>query len=105
MTTMPFGQHKGTHLSSLPDDYVHWLLTIDLREPLRTHIQDEYRARSSRRTTDAPPQSGVRAMAIKIIDSGYRKLALEHHPDAEGSTHTMQVLNEAIAWLRERVAA
>ena len=25
--TMPFGKHKGKPLASLPDDYVHWLLT------------------------------------------------------------------------------
>lgn len=104
MSRMPFGKYRGTQLADLPDGYVRWLYEeIELREPLLSQITDLYRARFMR--TAKAPQTKLKEMAARIIDTGYRKLAREYHPDTGGSTHTMQVLNEAIAWLRERVAA
>ena len=38
--TMPFGKHKGTPLNQLPTDYVDWLKTTDLKDPLRGHFND-----------------------------------------------------------------
>jgi uncharacterized protein (DUF3820 family) len=32
---MPFGKHKGASLKDIPGDYLRWLSTIELREPLR----------------------------------------------------------------------
>jgi hypothetical protein len=33
---MPFGKHKGKYLHELPEDYMEWLGTVELREPLKT---------------------------------------------------------------------
>jgi len=33
---MPFGKYKGKCLHELPEDYVEWLGTVELREPLKT---------------------------------------------------------------------
>lgn len=37
---MPFGKHKGTPLNQLPTDYVDWLKTTDLKDPLKGHFND-----------------------------------------------------------------
>jgi hypothetical protein len=49
--------------------------------------------------TTAP--SDVRTMAQEIITAGFRKLALQHHPDLGGQTKTMQLLNTAADFLRQ----
>lgn len=38
---MPFGQHKGRALSEVPLDYLQWLFTIELREPLCSAVITE----------------------------------------------------------------
>jgi uncharacterized protein (DUF3820 family) len=35
---MPFGKHKGTPVRDLPGDYLKWLSSIELREPLRSSV-------------------------------------------------------------------
>jgi hypothetical protein len=38
---MPFGKYKGELISSLPTDYLEWLVeNAELREPLKTQIHD-----------------------------------------------------------------
>jgi hypothetical protein len=34
----PFGKHKGTPVKDLPGEYLRWLSTIELREPLRSAV-------------------------------------------------------------------
>lgn len=36
---MPFGKHKGTLVRELPGDYLKWLSTIELREPLASEVK------------------------------------------------------------------
>jgi uncharacterized protein (DUF3820 family) len=38
--TLRFGQHRGKRLREVPVGYLEWLLTIELREPLRTAVHD-----------------------------------------------------------------
>lgn len=46
MYTMPFGKHIGCAIDELPDGYLKWLRELDdLREPLRWHVEREYRYR------------------------------------------------------------
>lgn len=40
MDRMPFGKHKGTPLKDLPPDYLRWLSTIELREPLLSAVKE-----------------------------------------------------------------
>ncbi len=36
---MPFGKYRGLDLEDLPDEYLEWLLSIDLREKLRSALE------------------------------------------------------------------
>jgi Putative quorum-sensing-regulated virulence factor len=95
---MAFGKHKGVLVCELPDEYLDWLHTRELREPLRSAVLQEWRwrfAAADRTTAD------TRRMAESIIATGYRTLALEHHPDRGGATETMQAVNAAASWLRQ----
>jgi len=113
MMRLRFGKYKGFQVSSVPDDdYLEWLSGI-AREPLKTAVDTERRRRSRReesrhenRESHAvralPP--AVRAAALEVISSGYRSLALKHHPDHNGSNEQMLAINEAVAYLREAVS-
>jgi hypothetical protein len=115
---MPFGKHKGQLLSELPLSYLLWLSELDdLREPLRSfvdaemdrrngHGKRENRSEESRYGRTNPRQArGLpqRDITSEIVETGYRSLAMRHHPDHGGSTATMQAVNTAVAWLRERL--
>ena len=39
---MPFGKYRGTSVTELPFDYLQWLTSIDLLDPLRTEVKKEY---------------------------------------------------------------
>ena len=51
------------------------------------------------------PSEDVRKAAQELIECGYRALARKLHPDAGGTTESMQELNAAVTWLREKAAA
>jgi putative quorum-sensing-regulated virulence factor len=104
---MPFGKHRGWPLADLPDDYVRWLRTLpDLREPLRSHIDEEWRVRWGAAHSSLPPlPREVIPVAEAIISTGLRVLTREHHPDVGGKTSAMQKINLATEWLREAVRA
>src|SRR5437867_691113 len=42
---MPFGKYRGTHVRELPFNYLEWLTTLELSEPLRTGVREEYEKR------------------------------------------------------------
>jgi len=100
---MPFGKYKGVLIADLPADYLRWLFEqVELREPLRSFIHNEYHARFSKRTASAKqPLPEVITMAEELLSAGYRKLAQRHHPD-HGSDHkTMVLVNNAADFLRQ----
>jgi Putative quorum-sensing-regulated virulence factor len=37
---VPFGVHKGKRLREVPVSYLLWLLSIELKEPLKTAVRD-----------------------------------------------------------------
>lgn len=93
---MRFGKFRGTRVEDLPDDYLEFLLSI-AREPLRTAVEQELAARQE-------PTGPVLKMAGEVVTSGYRVLALKHHPDHNGgSGATMRLVNEAVGFLRGRL--
>jgi Putative quorum-sensing-regulated virulence factor len=125
MNRMPFGRHKNTPLDELPVDYLEWLLTRDLRDPLKSAAQAEWvrRERLKERNGNGnghqhqreekrepppppppPPPATMKATLKDVIDVGYRMLALKAHPDRGGSHSDMVKLNEAREWLRRFVA-
>ena len=95
---MPFGKFKGLELADLPNDYLEWLVGLgDLREPLRSEVEREYRWRTG---VDAIEPSSVRDAATEIVSAGYRVMATRCHPDHGGDTRAMQAVNNARDWLR-----
>jgi hypothetical protein len=97
MTRMPFGKHKGKPLGELPDEYLDWLSSlVDLREPFKTAVRQEV---AVRRNSGKPSA----ALALNVINAGYRKLAIQTHPDHGGAVDAMQALNTTITWLRRQV--
>lgn len=104
---MPFGRYKGVLIADLDDGYLTWLHDhVDLREPLKSAIQAEYALRFSSHHKSGkarPLDAEMRQMATEIVSAGYRKLAMEHHPDHGGETRTMQLVNRAADFLRQAV--
>jgi hypothetical protein len=99
--SMPFGRHKGTKISELPDDYLQWLLSIDLRQPLKSAVENEYREREC--TDDDDDATPVNALVVdEIVTAGVRSLAKKFHPDAGGDHERMVVINQAADWLRQQ---
>jgi len=47
----------------------------------------------------------ARPIAEELIALGYRGFACQHHTDQGGQTRSMQLINDAAAWLREAVRA
>ena len=86
---MPFGKYSGLDLADLPTSYLSWLLSIDLREPLKSEVRAECRSRYYEEPERA--LSTLDADAIKAI---YRQMAFKWHPDRGGTKEAMQAVNE-----------
>lgn len=101
---MSFGKFKGVQVAELPHHYISWLLNHNefMDELLRRDVEREFLRRlSTPDTQDAGPEEAVYRMASTLIDTGYRTLALKHHPDHNGTTATMQTVNAAADFLRD----
>ena len=96
---MPFGRHKGAPLEDLPDAYLQWLHGLtDLREPLRSGVDAEWRVRFGATASTLPVLAAeARPMVEELIAVGFRALAHQHHPDHGGLTRAMQLVNAAAA--------
>jgi hypothetical protein len=75
---MPFGKHKGQMLHELPEDYLEWLGTVELREPLKTlrAVEVERRKRGDPVPVVAPPAPEEDAFGDRMCEE-LRPLALE----------------------------
>lgn len=105
---MPFGKYKGVPLSRLPADYLAWLLTLPLRDPLGPAVRLEVQAREG--PTEPPPRPQLPETcpspeaAAAIVAAGRRALAKRHHPDVvHGSHESMVSLNLAAEWLNGQI--
>ncbi len=52
---MPFGRFGGQPIRAIPDDYLRWLLTINLQPSLRGTIEGELESRGISTATPEPP--------------------------------------------------
>src|SRR4051812_3952543 len=105
---IPFGKYSGIEVCALPDDYIFWLSSlVDLRAPLRSAVQSEYRARfedtSDERHSLRQLPAEVQKVASELIDTGYRGLAKKFHPDVGGSHEGMLLLVRAKEWLNRQI--
>jgi hypothetical protein len=101
---MPFGKFKGERLADIPDDYLAWLLTRDLREPLKTAVEYEARRRGQHDERRSDHEINVNPKVVEaLVAAGLRALARKYHPDAGGNHDDMVAINEAASWLRGQV--
>lgn len=104
---MPFGKHRGTKLAELDDDYLGWLSTRDLRDPLRSAVEVEIRRRGGRPPSKPEPAptgddaqvERDRKIAIRIVDAGVRCL----HVDGEASGVASAELDRIAGRLRSTI--
>ena len=86
---MPFGKFSGLPLADIPTNYLSWLLSLDLREPLKSAARSEYWRR-----VDAQGGQAVSTLDADAIKAIYRQMAFKWHPDRGGTTEAMQAVNE-----------
>jgi hypothetical protein len=106
---MPWGKHAGESLTDIESSYLCWVLEeSNARADLRADVEHEL-ARRFAKAAPPPPASSWRrpcpdpVLAANIVSAGLHALARKHHPDVGGNTRTMQLLNEAAAWLKSAV--
>ncbi len=107
---MPFGRHSGAEISQLPDNYLAWLGSIELRAQLREAVSAEINARAIGETASAEIVLRLEPEHVQIVrhvvNLGYKAASRQCHPDVVGGTgHDMKVLNAAISDLREQLSA
>ncbi len=122
--TMPFGKYKGMPLDTLPDHYIHWLvsefegtrpfLKQKLEEELERREEAERAERQQRQQqrkrpsyatySNGGPPAHLREWIEEIVRRGYKSTAFKAHPDQGGSDESMKQLNEAKEWLERLVS-
>lgn len=109
---MPFGKYQGVLLEAAPADYLRWLTTRDLREPLASQVRDELQRRTRDHRSSTRRPAGDRAstrgplaqrpalpLLEELVGAGVRTLAKRYHPDVGGTHEQMLALNHANEWL------
>ena len=80
---LTYGKHRGSDIRDVPREYLEWLLNSS-RETV-TAIEAELERRDLAEMADA-------SWVEKIIRTGFRTLALQHHPDRGGDAAKMRDL-------------
>ena len=102
---MPFGKFRGEALSTIPTDYLRWLVSLDdLREQLRSAVigELEIRRRLVHSLVPVCPDPG---RAARVVAAGRRVIAKKNHPDTGGSHHDFFRLTETVEWLEDAIGS
>jgi hypothetical protein len=99
MISMPFGRYRGQPLEKLPEPYLQWLLTLDLREPLRRAVYAEHERRTFSQESHKIINPGI---IDELVGAGLRTLSKKYHPDCGGDHERMAAVNAAAAWVRQQ---
>lgn len=84
---MPFGKHRGVPIDQVPESYLVWCLdTIeDLSPTLRREIEVVLGIQER-------PQPRA-ALVVSTVNTWYRRMAQQFHPDLGGSHEGMKAVN------------
>ena len=99
---MPFGQYRGQPLSALPDEYFEWLLSIELREPLRSAVIAEVESRNGQPQSQQQIRPPIPVL-LEIVAEGRRSLARQCHPDVGGDLEKMKHVNVTADFLEAQI--
>jgi hypothetical protein len=83
---LTFGKYNGWDIERVPDDYIQYM--IESNEKSLKMFKAESERRASVVDAKLP-------MMERIIQAGYRQLAMQNHPDKGGSGKMMQDINAA----------
>ena len=89
---LQFGKYKGYDLQAIPDDYLEWL--ISTQEKTLTSYQEE-------RTRRQDLQEAQLSWAERLVQTGFRTLAMQCHPDHGGNNESMRQVIAAHERLKE----
>ena len=94
MSTLKFGKYAGVDIRQVPLEYLQWLheRTVKSGEEIATEIERRERL-----------ESANQPLIERLIQSGYRALAKQLHPDVGGTTEQMQELNDVVDTLRHAI--
>jgi hypothetical protein len=76
-----FGKYKGYDLMATPDDYLDWLIAVQEK------TLAEYRCELERRRA---LQDAKLSWVDRIVQTGFRNLAMQYHPDRGGDDESMR---------------
>ena len=93
---LTYGKYSGRDIRDVPRDYLEWL--VESSRKTAEAISAELERRDLMEMADA-------GWAEKIIRTGFRALAMQHHPDKGGETADMRHLLAAYEQLKESLAA
>lgn len=83
---LEFGKYRGRDITDVPDDYIEFMIISSEKTARLFHEEQDRRL--------AQREAKLSAME-RIIQAGYRTLALQNHPDKGGNTAAMQEINFA----------
>lgn len=98
---IPFGKFKGTFLCDVPDDYLAWLQTIELRDPLRAAIFAEAKEREFEHNNQINNVPQI-VVVDELVSAGFKSLAKKYHPDIGGSHEKMIEITNAPDWVKSQ---
>lgn len=95
LTRLKFGKYKGSDISTVPTQYLEFL--VGSAEETIRECETELNRRAMVEQAELP-------WIRRVVEVGYRELAKKHHPDLEhGDSDDMRELNAAVEKLRELV--
>ena len=91
---LKFGKYKDYDLQQVPDDYLGWIIETQKK------TLDEYQVEQRRRLA---LQDARLSWAERLVQAGFRALAMQYHPDHGGNGESMQQVIAAQEQLKDLI--
>lgn len=89
---LQFGKYKGYDLHAIPDDYLEWLISTQ-EKTLASYTEERKRRQDL--------QEAQLSWAERLVQTGFRTLAMQYHPDHGGDSESMRQVIAAQERLKE----